>query len=120
MYNKNMDTSLAAKKCMPCEVGQPPMTADQISKIKDQIDPEWKVEGAGVGAKIKREFKFKNFKEALAFVNKVGEIAEQEGHHPDLTIYNYKFVRVQLTTHFIKGLSENDFILAAKIDQLPV
>lgn len=111
-----MNTSLTQKKCVPCEVGQPPMTADQISVISGQISPEWIVEGAGAGAKIRREFKFKNFREALAFVNKVGDLAEEEGHHPDLTIYNYKYVKIELTTHFINGLSENDFILASKIE----
>src|SRR5688572_6558742 len=106
-------SDLTKKKCVPCEVGQPPLEKSQISKLKSQIGSDWIVKGAGKGAKIYREFKFKNFKEGLAFINKVGELAEEEGHHPDLTIYNYKYVRIELTTHFIGGLSENDFILAA-------
>lgn len=68
--------------------------------------------------KIVKQFKFKNFKEALAFVNKVGELAESENHHPNIFLYGWSKVKITLTTHALKGLSENDFILAAKIDAL--
>lgn len=70
------------------------------------------------GKQIQKDFKFKDFKEALAFVNKVGDIAEAEGHHPDISIYSWNKVKIELSTHSIGGLSLNDFILAAKIDQL--
>ena len=68
--------------------------------------------------RIQRKFEFKNFKEALEFVNKVGRLAESENHHPDIFIHNYRKVTITLTTHAIKGLSENDFIIAAKLNQL--
>ena len=68
--------------------------------------------------KLTRDIKLKDFKEALALVNRIGDLAEQEGHHPDITIHSWNHVRIELYTHSIKGLSENDFILAAKINQL--
>ena len=85
-------------------------TKPYLEEVKD-----WKVED---GKKIKREFKFEDFKSALAFVNKIGEIAEEEGHHPDIEL-GWGRVGVELSTHAIGGLSTNDFILAAKIDKLP-
>lgn len=89
------------------------MTPDEAKPYLDEIK-EWKVID---GKKIRREFKFKDFKEALAFVNKIGEIAEEEGHHPDIEL-GYGRVAVNLSTHAIGGLSTNDFIVAAKIDRL--
>ena len=106
---------LSDKKCVACEGGTPPLTTEEIQNLKPQI-PSWDV--AADEKSIAREFAFKNFKEALAFVNKVGEIAESEGHHPDLNLHNYKKVLVTLSTHAIHGLSENDFIVAAKIDKI--
>ena len=75
----------------------------------------WSTDAEG---KLTRNIKLANFKEALALVNQIGDLAEQEGHHPDLTIHSWNQVRIELYTHSIKGLSENDFILAAKINQL--
>lgn len=90
------------------------LTAEEIVLYaKDR--PQWQI--ASDSKKISRSFKFKNFREALAFVNKVGELAETEGHHPDIVIH-YNIVTLELWTHAVGGLSINDFILAAKIDLL--
>jgi 4a-hydroxytetrahydrobiopterin dehydratase len=110
-----MDTTpLTAQKCIPCEGGVEPFTPEQIAIYKDQT-PEWKIIE---NHHIEREFKFKNFKEALSFINKVGDIAENEGHHPDINLHGWNKVTFTLFTHAIDGLYLNDFILAAKIDAL--
>ena len=115
-------TDLTSKKCVPCEApssgsgqgGTLPLPPNAIAEYLSQL----KMEGYVVDKKrIKREFKFKDFAEAIQFVNKVAEIAEQEGHHPDIHIF-YNKVRIELWTHAISGLSENDFILAAKIEKM--
>lgn len=103
---------LTKKKCVPCESGAAPLGGAEIKKYVTQLKNGWEVLN---DKKLRREFKFKNFKEALAFVNVVAATAENEGHHPDLHIF-YNKVVVELWTHSIGGLSENDFILAAKID----
>lgn len=105
---------LTQKKCVPCEGGTKPFTAEQIEEYKKQVSSEWEVEETH---KLYRKFKFKDFKEAMAFVNKVAEIAEEEQHHPDIALF-YNIVKLTLWTHAISGLSENDFIMAAKIDEL--
>jgi 4a-hydroxytetrahydrobiopterin dehydratase len=110
-----MNLHLSDKKCVACEGGTPPLTAAEIANLKSQI-PNWNV--AEDKKSILREFVFKNFKGALAFINQVGETAESEGHHPDLNLHDYKKVLVTLSTHAINGLSENDFILAAKVDKI--
>lgn len=106
---------LTEKKCVPCEGGVPPFTEEQIQEYLGELHAGWEVVE---GKKIQKQFKFKDFKEALQFINKVGEIAEQEGHHPDIRLFGYNKVLIELSTHTIKGLSENDFILAAKIEAL--
>ena len=111
-----MRLHLTDKKCVACEGGVPPLNSAQCSVFSEQV-PEWKI--APDTKSISREFAFKDFKSALAFVNKIGALAEEEGHHPDLTL-GWGKVGVFLTTHAIHGLSENDFILAAKIDLLPL
>ncbi|MBI2498993.1 4a-hydroxytetrahydrobiopterin dehydratase [Candidatus Woesearchaeota archaeon] len=103
---------LSKKKCKPCEGNILPFSKKQAEEYLKQI-PDWKL----LDNKIYREFKFKNFRENMVFVNKVAEIAEQEKHHPDLQI-SYDKLKITLTTHAIKGLSENDFILATKINML--
>lgn len=110
-----MQTQLLTQKCIPCNIGTPTLKPDEINKLSQQLKLDWQVKN---NAQIHREFVFKDFKEALDFVNKVAELAEEEGHHPDLYIHDYKKVLVELMTHKIKGLSENDFILAAKIENL--
>ena len=103
---------LSNKKCKPCEGNILPFTEKQAKEYLKQISG-WKIKDN----KIIKEVKFKNFRENMIFVNKVAEIAEQEQHHPDLQI-SYNKLKITLTTHAIKGLSENDFILAAKINIL--
>ncbi len=109
---KNM--KLKEKKCVPCEGGVNPMTVEMVSEYLTEISGDWE---ADRNRSIKRDFSFKDFKSGMDFANRVAAIAEEEGHHPDLHIY-YSHVRVELSTHAIGGLSENDFILAAKIDDL--
>ena len=106
---------LLQKRCRPCEGGVPPLSLEQATVFMDQT-PGWNI--SSDYNKIERDLKFKNFKEAIEFINKVAEIAEREGHHPDINLYGYKNVRITLTTHAIGGLSENDFIVAAKINQI--
>ena len=108
---------LTQKKCKPCEGGVPKMTPEEVAEqIKEH--PGWEV--THNGERIAREWTVKNFMAGLKFFNQVAEIAESEGHHPDLHIVGYRNVTIEIWTHAIGGLSENDFILAAKIDQLPV
>ena len=103
---------LAQKKCQACEGGVPAMSKEQAEELLKQV-PTWKI----IDWKVTKEFKFKNFVEAMEFVNKVAEIAEQEQHHPDISI-SYSKVKIETWTHAINGLSENDFILPAKIDKI--
>ena len=107
--------NLASKKCVPCEGGTPSLSREQVKKLLPQIQG-W-ITGSDF-KKISRNFKFKDFKAALDFVNKVAELAESEGHHPDILVHDWNKVRLELSTHAIGGLSENDFIMAAKIDGL--
>ncbi len=108
--------SLAQKKCVPCEGGTPPMPPEQALRLQQQVR-DWRLLTANGIHTIEKGFKFKDFAEAMNFVNKVAAVAEEQGHHPDIKI-SWSRVTLQLTTHAIKGLSENDFIMAAKIDQL--
>ena len=105
--------NLRGKKCKACEGGAPPLNRMQIEKYQTELHKDWKV--FDDDKKISRDFKFTNFKEAMAFVYKVADLAEDEGHHPDIHIF-YNRVNIELWTHAVKGLSENDFILASKID----
>ena len=105
---------LSDKKCVACEGGTPPPEAEKIKEYLAELGGGWKTED---GKKIKKEFEFGDFKETMVFVNKIAEIAENEGHHPDIHIF-YNQVIIELWTHAVDGLSENDFILAAKIDKL--
>lgn len=103
---------LHEQKCIPCEGGTLPFTAEEIKDYLTQID-NWSVTD---NKQIEKEFVFENFTEGIGFANKVGAIAEAENHHPDIFIHDYKKVKIILSTHAIGGLSTNDFILAAKID----
>lgn len=105
--------SLAERKCVPCEGGVPPLSEQQAKALLAQVHEAWRLQQG----KLVRQFKFRNFREAMAFVNSVADISESEGHHPDIAI-SYNRVRLTLFTHAIKGLSDNDFIMAAKIDAL--
>ena len=106
-------TDLATKNCVPCRGGVPPLAGKELDRLAEQL-PDWKVEH---GHHITRRFKFPDFRQALAFVNKVGEVAEQQGHHPDILL-SWGKADVTTWTHAIDGLTESDFILAAKIDRV--
>jgi 4a-hydroxytetrahydrobiopterin dehydratase len=103
---------LTQKKCRPCEGGIPKLNADEAKKLLQEV-PSWSLQGD----KIRKNFKFKNFREAMKFINQMADVAEAENHHPDFSVH-YNRVDVEIWTHAISGLSENDFILAAKLDQL--
>ena len=105
-------TDLKQQKCVPCESDIPAMTEDEIKDMQKEV-PEWKVVEVDGVHHLKRKFKFKNFAEALAFTNKVGEAAEEEGHHPVIEL-TWGRVTVEWWTHNIDGLHQNDFIMAAK------
>lgn len=105
---------LAEKHCLPCEGGVLPLSRDESSKFLKEIS-NWTLRDY---KEIEKIYQFKDFAEAMDFINAVADIAETEGHHPDLKLYDYKKVGVRISTHAIGGLSENDFILAAKIDEL--
>lgn len=107
-------SDLTQKKCVPCSGNTPTLPPENIEKLILELENGWEVENY---KKINKKFKFKGFKKSMEFVNKVAAIAEEEGHHPDIYI-NFSRVTVSLTTHAIRGLSENDFIIAAKIDKL--
>jgi 4a-hydroxytetrahydrobiopterin dehydratase len=105
---------LTKKKCVLCEGGVKPLTPDEYGAyLRNELSGWMDIDTV----KIEKEYKFKNFQEALGFVSKVGQIAEEEGHHPDIYLHNWNKVRLTLSTHAIGGLSENDFILASKIDK---
>jgi len=107
-------TDLAGKTCVPCRGGVPPLAeAEAESYLREA--PGWAL--MDDGKRIGRKFAFENFGEALAFVNRIGALAEDEGHHPDIT-FGWGYATVSLHTHKIKGLHENDFIMAAKINRL--
>ena len=106
---------LASKKCVPCEGGTPPMPRDEAEILLKDVTG-WVINNEGL-LKLEKKFKFADFKKSLVFVNKVGEIAEKEGHHPNIC-FTWGKVEISLWTHAVGGLSENDFILAAKIDKL--
>ncbi len=107
--------NLASQKCEPCEGNVKPMKRSEALRYFKYIKG-WKL----VKNTIEREYKFENFEKALEFVNKVGDIAEAEGHHPNIHIYDWNKVELVLTTHSIKGLSQNDFKMAAKINRLNI
>lgn len=108
-----LQSDLKHKKCVPCEGGVKPLTPDEYGAFMRQEISGWTDIDQ---KKIQKEYTFKDFAEALAFVNKVGAIAEGEGHHPDIFIHDWNKVTLTLWTYAIGGLSENDFILASKID----
>jgi 4a-hydroxytetrahydrobiopterin dehydratase len=106
--------NLGEKKCRPCEGGVAPLDAKEIKELKRQIRNDWEIPG---NKKLTREYLFVNYRHTMDFVNKVSELAEEEGHHPVMHVY-YGRVVIEIWTHAIDGLSENDFILAYKIDKI--
>ena len=108
---------LIKKKCVPCEGGVIPFDISEIHKYQKKVDG-WDIsEDEQKIFYLNKKFKFKNFLTSQSFVNEVGKIAEDEGHHPDI-LFGWGYAEIKITTHAIKGLSENDFILAAKIDKI--
>lgn len=107
--------SLAEKSCVPCRGGVPPLSANEFAPLLAELSG-WQVEN---GKKLVKVIRLKNFAQALELANKVGAIAEDQGHHPDLVV-RWGELKIELWTHKIDGLTESDFILAAKIDQLTI
>lgn len=110
-------SELTTKKCQPCEGGVDPISHDEAVKQVSQLTG-WSL--TSDGKSIRKEWTLKNFLAGIKFFDAVAKIAEDDNHHPDLHLTGYRNAAIELTTHAIGGLSENDFILAAKIDQLPV
>ncbi len=108
-------SALGAKRCVPCEGGTTPLSKEEALALHAQLDPRWKL--IDEGRKLVADFEFKNYFRTLAFVNAAAYIAISEDHHPDIT-FGYKNARFEYSTHAIGGLSENDFICAAKLDAL--
>jgi len=106
-------TDLKGRKCVPCKGGEAPLSPEEIERYLALV-PDWRVTEA---PRLTRTFRFKNFKQAMAFVNRMADIAEEEGHHPDFFVH-WNEVRVELWTHATGGLHTNDFVLAAKIDAI--
>jgi 4a-hydroxytetrahydrobiopterin dehydratase len=110
-------SNLKDKKCVPCEGGVIPFDISEIHKYQKKVDG-WDIsKDNNRNFFLNKRFNFNNFIESQEFINKVGEISEDEGHHPDIS-FGWGYAEIKITTHAIEGLSENDFILAAKIDQL--
>ena len=104
---------LAQRECVPCRGGVPPMKGDEIKSLSAQL-PEWQVVNEH---HLRKEYQFKNFAETLDFVNRVGKLAEEQGHHPDIC-FGWGKAEITIWTHKIDGLTESDFVLAAKIDKV--
>jgi 4a-hydroxytetrahydrobiopterin dehydratase len=110
-------SDLTKKKCVPCEGGVIPFDISEIHKYQKKVDGWNIIKNENEIYFLEKEFSFKTFLESQNFVNEVGKISEGEGHHPDIK-FGWGYAKIEITTHAIKGLSENDFILAAKIDQI--
>lgn len=106
-------SELSSKQCVPCRGGVPPLEGDEITKLLDQLSG-WEVVNQH---HLKKSYKFLDFRQSLAFANRVGELAEEQGHHPDIC-FAWGSAEITIWTHKIDGLTESDFILAAKIDEL--
>ena len=106
-------TELAGKTCVPCKGGTPPLKGKELDELRRQV-PEWEVVEEH---HLRRRFRFRNFRESLRFINEVGELAEEQGHHPDIS-FGWGYAEITVWTHKIDGLTESDFIFAAKVDTL--
>ena len=112
-----MSDDLLSKKCLPCEGGVIPFDVSEIHKYQKKVDGWDITEDKNKIFFLSKKFKFENFIKSQNFVNEVGKVSEEEGHHPDIS-FGWGYAEIKITTHAIKGLSENDFILAAKIDNI--
>jgi 4a-hydroxytetrahydrobiopterin dehydratase len=112
--NKENISELASKECVPCRAGTPPLENQEAANFLKQLGADWKINSSG---HLEKEFSFPNFKKALDFTVAIGNLAEQLNHHPSIFL-SWGKVKITIWTHKIKGLSENDFILAAKIETL--
>jgi 4a-hydroxytetrahydrobiopterin dehydratase len=110
------EMELNRESCVPCTKGGPPMPRDEAQALLEAV-PAWSLSGDQEVDSLHRRFSFPDFKAAIAFVNRMADVAEVEGHHPDFSVH-YRLVDVELSTHDVGGLSRNDFILAAKIDKI--
>ena len=110
---ENDACDLRGRRCGPCNKSTPTLDVERADELH-QLVPDWAMDQG----RLQREFAFRDFATALMFVNRVGDLAEAEGHHPDILLHRWKHVTLMLTTHAIGGLSENDFIVAAKIDAM--
>jgi len=108
---------LLKKKCVPCEGGVIPFDVSEIHKYQKKVDGWLLLKNEKNNFFLEKDFKFKNFLDSQAFINKVGEVSEEENHHPDI-LFGWGYAKIKISTHSIEGLSENDFILAAKIDNI--
>jgi 4a-hydroxytetrahydrobiopterin dehydratase len=106
-------SGLSSKQCVPCRGGVPALRGEEIMKLQDQL-VDWKVVNEH---HLQKSYRFKDFREAQAFVNRVGDLAEEQGHHPDIC-FGWGQAEITIWTHKIDGLTESDFILAAKIDEI--
>ena len=109
-----MPSNLAAKTCVPCRGGVPPLEGDELTGLRERLGGGWRVVEEH---HLEKEFRFDDFRSALGFTNRVGELAEEQGHHPDIHL-SWGRVRIEIWTHKIDGLTESDFVLAAKVDEL--
>ena len=114
--SNNYMSDLLDKKCIPCEGGVVPFDISEIHKYQKKVDGWDVIKGDKNIFFLEKKFIFKNFLESQKFINLVGEISEDEGHHPEI-LFGWGYAKISITTHAIEGLSENDFILAAKIDK---
>ena len=106
-------SELASKTCVPCKGGTPPLKGEELDELRRQV-PGWEVVEEH---HLRHRFRFANFREALRFVNKVGELAEEQGHHPDVA-FGWGYAEITIWTHNIDGLTESDFVFAAKVDRI--
>ena len=107
-------SDLAKRECVPCKGGIPPLKGKAVKVLQNELNNDWKVINEH---HLEKEYRFKDFREAMDFTNKVGQIAEEQGHHPEICL-TWGKVKISLHTHAVDGLTENDFILAAKADEL--
>jgi len=105
---------LSAMKCVPCMGGVPPLKGSELNKLQKELGHDWKVVKQH---HVEKDYKFKDFKQTLSFVNKIGKVAEEQGHHPNIE-FTYGKAKVSIYTHKINGLTVSDFVLAAKIEKI--